>query len=53
MVLGNFFLLTELDKDQVFNWFMEMALMLSILNKMNKDKLNKHIKIADKYLEVI
>lgn len=24
MVLGNFFLLTELDKDQVYNWFMEM-----------------------------
>ncbi len=24
MVLGNFFLLTELDKDQVFKWFMEM-----------------------------
>jgi deoxyribodipyrimidine photolyase-related protein len=24
MVLGNFFLLCELDKDQVFKWFMEM-----------------------------
>jgi deoxyribodipyrimidine photolyase-related protein len=24
MVLGNFFLLCELDKDQVFEWFMEM-----------------------------
>lgn len=24
MVLGNFFLLTELDKDQVFKWFMEI-----------------------------
>lgn len=24
MVLGNFFLLSELDKDQVFKWFMEM-----------------------------
>ena len=125
MVLGNFFLLTELDKDQVFTWFMEMfidayewvmyanvygmsqysypemmtkpyisssnyilkmshynkgewskvwdglywrfisknrekfsdnsrmSLMLSILDRMNKDKLKKHKKIAENYLSKI
>ena len=125
MVLGNFFLLTELDKDQVFTWFMEMfidayewvmfanvygmsqysypemmtkpyisssnyilkmshynkgewskvwdglywrfisknrdkfsdnprmSLMLSILDRMNKDKLKKHKEIAENYLSKI
>ena len=123
MVLGNFFLLNELDKDQVFNWFMEifidtyewvmfaniygmsqysypemmtkpyisssnyilkmshyqkgdwaeiwdglywrfidknrdkfsnnprMGLMLSLLDRMSSDKLEKHIEIADNYLK--
>lgn len=123
MVLGNFFLLNELNKDQVFNWFMEifidayewvmfaniygmsqysypemmtkpyisssnyilkmshyqkddwaeiwdglywrfidknrdkfsdnprMGLMLSLLDRMSKDKLEKHIEIADNYLK--
>ena len=122
MVLGNFFLLNELNKDQVFTWFMEvfidayewvmaaniygmsqysypemmtkpyisssnyilkmshyqegdwaevwdglywrfldknrdkfsdnprMGLMLSILDRMNQAKLNKHLEIADNYL---